>query len=782
MRGVLKASLSGIAGEHKMTHRNDRGFRASRPNWQRWFLGLGAVLLLLPALAVAQPVCESASKSFSPAIINSGNQSKLSITLTEACATTFDQIFFTDDLTAAGMQLVPGFAASQCGGTVAATANGFSFSNGLVGPKSSCTVSVNVTASSPVNVTLNNVTSPIDWCGDCSIPAVSGRLSVVGGTPPRITSGPPPSGTFNTPYSFQITVAGTAPITLTASGLPPGLSLNAANQITGTPTQVGSFPGQILATNGFKPDGTQNFTLVISAPQLLITTGSPLPSGNAGSSYSVTFNATGGIPGYSWSQGGGTLPPGLTLNNAGTLAGTPTKPGSFTFDIVVTDSTKTTAKKTFTLVVGGIPPTITSGPPPAGVVGVPYSHTITVTGTQPIGVTVSGLPPGLSFNPGTNQITGTPTAAGSYPGSILAFNGVPPDATQAYTIVVTSPPLNIPTIPQLPPPAVGQPYPPVTIPVMGGTPPYTFTVCKGQLPPGMDLSKSSGVLSGTPTQAGSFTFDICVTDSAGNSTSTTLTLIVAAVSGNITVIIAPNPDTAGIPVVVDIQVGGGNTIATGQVHVAAAGTGMRCPPPFSVGAPSDPLAPDHPATLDAKGHATITLNKLKIDDYLVCVNYSGDTSYAPGSAGPFPLSVIKGLLLGPPKVLLIVPDRVPTGSTIAAHVEVTPSGTTRVPQGVVMLRNGDTDIAGTVLVNGVATVPIVASGAGALMLTADYLGDGVFPGASSDTVQVRVDAVADVVGAAPGPVDVPTLTPLALVALMLALAAAGWWTLRRRRA
>src|SRR5215470_9135692 len=351
MRGVLKASLSGIAGEHRMTHRNDRGFRASHPSWQRWFLGLGAALLLLPALAVAQPVCESASKSFAPAIINSGNPSKLSITLTEACSTQFDQIFFTDDLTAAGMQLVPGFAASQCGGTVAATANGFSFSNGLVAAKSSCTVSVNVTASSPVNVTLNNVTSQIDWCGDCFIPAVSGRLSVIGGTPPTITSGPPPNGTFNTPYSFQVTVTGTAPITVTANGLPPGLSLNATNQIIGTPTQVGSFSGQILATNGFKPDGTQNFTIVIS----------------------------------------------------------------------------------------GTPPSITSPPPAPGTVGVPYSHQVIVTGTAPVTVTANGLPPGLMFNPPTNQVVGTPTAPGSFPGSFVASNGIPPNATQNFTLVINPP-------------------------------------------------------------------------------------------------------------------------------------------------------------------------------------------------------------------------------------------------------------------------------------------------------------------------------------------------------
>ena len=221
------------------------------------------------------------------------------------------------------------------------------------------------------------------------------------------------------------------------------------------------------------------------------------------------------------------------------------------------------------------------------------------------------------------------------------------------------------------------------------------------------------------------------------------------------------------------------TIAAGTVHVAAAGTGQRCPPPFSVGSPTDPLAPDHAATLDAKGHATLTLNNQNIDDYLVCVNYSGDAAYAPGSAGPFPLSVIKGLLLGSPKVTLVVPDRVPTGSTIAAHIEVTPVGTARVPQGVVVVRNGDRDIAGAVLANGVATVPIVASGAGMLRLTADYVGDGAFPGASSDTVQVVVDGPG---AAAPPLADIPTLSEYALALLMLALMIAGWWQLKRRRA
>lgn len=49
----------------------------------------------------------------------------------------------------------------------------------------------------------------------------------------------------------------------------------------------------------------------------------------------------------------------------------------------------------------------------------------------------------------------------------------------------------------------------------GGTAPYhTYTVASGALPPGLSLNSSTGVLSGTPTAAGSFPFTISVTDSS----------------------------------------------------------------------------------------------------------------------------------------------------------------------------------------------------------------------------------------------------------------------------
>jgi len=63
----------------------------------------------------------------------------------------------------------------------------------------------------------------------------------------------------------------------------------------------------------------------------------------------------------------------------------------------------------------------------------------------------------------------------------------------------------------LPNPVVGVTYS-QTITAFGGEAPYTFEVTDGSLPPGLDLNPTTGVLSGTPTQAGAFDFEITATD------------------------------------------------------------------------------------------------------------------------------------------------------------------------------------------------------------------------------------------------------------------------------
>lgn len=89
---------------------------------------------------------------------------------------------------------------------------------------------------------------------------------------PSITSGPPPSpGTLSVPYSHACAASGTTPITFSASGLPPGLSINGAGAISGTPITIGQFSGSIVAANGTLPNATQAFSIAIGAVPARIT-------------------------------------------------------------------------------------------------------------------------------------------------------------------------------------------------------------------------------------------------------------------------------------------------------------------------------------------------------------------------------------------------------------------------------------------------------------------------------------------------------------------------------
>lgn len=71
----------------------------------------------------------------------------------------------------------------------------------------------------------------------------------------------------------------------------------------------------------------------------VITSTSPLTSGRDGVAYpAYNFTASGGFTPYVWSVSAGNLPPGLSLSSTGTLSGTPTSAGAYTFDIRVTDN------------------------------------------------------------------------------------------------------------------------------------------------------------------------------------------------------------------------------------------------------------------------------------------------------------------------------------------------------------------------------------------------------------------------------------------------------------
>ncbi|MCW0389332.1 hypothetical protein NB722_003871 [Xanthomonas sacchari] len=401
----------------------------------------------------------------------------------------------------------------------------------------------------PAGMTVNSATGALS-----GTPTVTGNFSFTlvatdstSGTPgqasrsytlaivaPTLTVAPStlPSGTAGTAYNQTLsTSGGTAPYTyaLSSGALPAGLSLSSAGVLSGTPTVAGSFTFVVGVTDAGSFGGSHAYTLSIASPTLAITPPT-LPAAAINASYSQALSTSGGTAPYSYVLNAGTLPSGMSLSAGGVLSGTPTTAGNFAFTVGVTDANAFTAAQAFTLTVAS--PTLTLSPPalPAGTAGSAYSQALSATGgTAPYSYSLAtgALPAGLSLS-AAGVLSGTPTQAGSFVFTATVTDstaGVPGQASHSYTLSIAAPTLT-PGQPTLPAGTAGAAYN-QTLSTSGGTAPYSYSVVSGALPTGLSLT-TAGVLSGTPSAAGSFAFSIKVSDANGFSATQAYTLTIAS--------------------------------------------------------------------------------------------------------------------------------------------------------------------------------------------------------------------------------------------------------------
>jgi len=429
-----------------------------------------------------------------------------------------------------------------------------------------------------------------------------------------ITTTSLPNGTVGQPYSRAVQATGGSGAltwTISAGTLPPNLNLNRTTGIiSGTPTAAGTFSFTVRVADAAGQAATQPLSITINTvppppnPPTITTT--TLPNGTVGQPYNQPVQATGGTGALTWSLVSGTLPANLTLNPAtGAIAGTPTAAGTSSFTVRVQDAGGLSDTQALSITINPpAPPVITTTTLPAGTLGQPYNQTLQAvggTGARTWSITTGTLPPGLHLDQATGVISGTPTVPGTSSFTVEVRDAAGQAATQALSITINA--ANPPriTTTTLPGGTVGQPYN-QTLQATGGVGALTWTLSGGALPAMLSLSPA-GVLSGTPTTAGTANFTVRVSDTLNQADTQALSIVVSAALA-ITTTSLPTAQV-GQPYDATLQRSGGVAPFTWSVTPALpSGLNLDAATGHITGTPAAGTAGDHALTFTVEDSST----------------------------------------------------------------------------------------------------------------------------------------------------------------------------------